>query len=234
MAQNNTPLSLETALNVSNDLVRTIAPYCINVAIAGSVRRNKPEVNDIEIVATPRWIEEPDPSDLFGGNLRVNALYRDWANNLSATGETSRFSESPFGKARPEFAPVKWIKTGTIERIPWEIDPNGKYWRGYMQGPRCNLDLFLTTPENFGAQLLIRTGSREFGTSVMVHAHRVGFEFDDGYLWDARDRPRGPRVMVPTLTEADVFRALNLRYVAPEERTSQDAVVLGWEGSPDA
>lgn len=222
MAQNSKPLALSSAENIARELLQFMEPHCDKITIAGSIRRRKPQVNDIEIVATPKWIEAKDPTDLFDERkIRVNLLYREWGNDPSKM--------SPRRESRPEFAPVRWIKTGTTERIPWRIEPDGKYWRGYVRAGDCNLDLFLTTPENFGAQLLIRTGSAEFSTSVMVHAHRVGYMFDGGYLWKS-EKGREQPIRIDTPTEEDVFRELNLRYVAPEDRVSRHAVISGWEG----
>lgn len=42
-----------------------LAPWCERITIAGSIRRQKPEVKDIEIVAIPQQA----PVDLFGNEL---------------------------------------------------------------------------------------------------------------------------------------------------------------------
>ena len=42
-----------------------LAPYCARIAIAGSVRRQPPQVKDIEILARPLQ----EPADLFGETL---------------------------------------------------------------------------------------------------------------------------------------------------------------------
>jgi len=51
------------ALEIANDLLAKLRPYCIRAEIAGSLRRGKADVKDIEIVCKPvlteRW-------DLFG------------------------------------------------------------------------------------------------------------------------------------------------------------------------
>lgn len=50
-------------------LVHKFAPYCQHINIAGSIRRWKPEVHDIEIVAFPKSTQVP--ADLFGGTTTV-------------------------------------------------------------------------------------------------------------------------------------------------------------------
>lgn len=42
-----------TALNIANELIAVIKPYCLRIEIAGSVRREKEFCKDIEIVLIP-------------------------------------------------------------------------------------------------------------------------------------------------------------------------------------
>lgn len=49
-----TKISYDRALEIAGSVVAILQPYCDRIAIAGSVRRQRPEVGDIEIVATPR------------------------------------------------------------------------------------------------------------------------------------------------------------------------------------
>lgn len=57
---------LENALAIAEGIVEALNPYCTIINIAGSCRRRKPEVKDIEIVALPKTILAPDsPVSLF-------------------------------------------------------------------------------------------------------------------------------------------------------------------------
>lgn len=47
-------MKLEEALIIAERVLEEIKPYCIRCEIAGSIRRKKPEVKDIEIVAIPK------------------------------------------------------------------------------------------------------------------------------------------------------------------------------------
>jgi DNA polymerase/3'-5' exonuclease PolX len=53
------------ALEITTRAQAALALYCHRISIAGSIRRQRPQVKDIEIVALP-WQE---PSDLFGDVL---------------------------------------------------------------------------------------------------------------------------------------------------------------------
>lgn len=68
-----TKISLERAEAIAKKIVEELSPYCERIEIAGSVRRRKPEVGDIEIVAIPKpW------NDMLG---MVVPLSRDHALN---------------------------------------------------------------------------------------------------------------------------------------------------------
>ena len=53
------------ALAIAQCTQAALAPYCARMAIAGSVRRQRPQVKDIEILALPLQ----EPADLFGETL---------------------------------------------------------------------------------------------------------------------------------------------------------------------
>ena len=54
---------LEDALPIANKCLADLTPYCERAEIAGSIRRQKPEVKDIEIVVIPKT---ETVNDLFG------------------------------------------------------------------------------------------------------------------------------------------------------------------------
>ncbi len=50
-------MEYEKAFIIAMDIVHILKPHCNRIAIAGSIRRMKPEVKDIEIVAIPKPYE---------------------------------------------------------------------------------------------------------------------------------------------------------------------------------
>jgi hypothetical protein len=52
------------AYRIAEKLVEKLKPHCDKIEIAGSIRRKKTDVGDIEIVALPKMLEEPD--GMFG------------------------------------------------------------------------------------------------------------------------------------------------------------------------
>lgn len=183
-------MDLIKAVNLADRIIETMTPFCERVQVAGSIRRHKPEVKDIEICAIPTLGE---PSDLLG-EQRENLLYQ-WAQRMEAENR------------------IHWIKPGTDEVIRWQINPDGKYWRGWCVQAQVKLDLFLANQANFGAILLIRTGPAEYSRKIVTVArYQCGMAFEGGYLTDEA----GERVSTPE--EVDVYRALNIPFVKPEDR----------------
>lgn len=48
-----TTWSLETAIRVGDEVKKLLEPYCSRIAVAGSVRRQRPKVHDVDIVLIP-------------------------------------------------------------------------------------------------------------------------------------------------------------------------------------
>jgi len=46
-------MEIERAQKIANEVVKRLSPYCWRIQIAGSIRRQKPTVNDIDIVLIP-------------------------------------------------------------------------------------------------------------------------------------------------------------------------------------
>jgi len=89
--------------------------------------------------------------------------------------------------------------------------PDGKYTRRLLPWG-LELDLFMTTPEQWGTILLIRTGPLEFSKRVMgTLLPRQGYKCEGGYIWKGG-------VKVPTPEEIDVFRMAGIAWVEPERR----------------
>jgi DNA polymerase/3'-5' exonuclease PolX len=194
-------MRLHDAEEVARRLAAVMAPFCLRVEIAGSIRRACPEVKDVELVAVPRWSERPAPvQSLFAEESeRVNLLH-EWAVSGAAG------------------AGVRWIKPGTQEVVDWEPKPGGKYWRALVDDS-IKLDLFLAAPENYGMIMAIRTGCAEFSQALMTFAKlRTPYHVEGGYL---RDREGAP---LETREERDVFEALGIDFVEPKERTGQHTV----------
>lgn len=206
------------AQRLAEQLLSELAPVCERVELAGSIRRGKASVKDIELVAIPKRTVERVMVGLFSEEREFERNHlHDWACNE--------------GRAL-----VQWIKPGTSDIVSWEPRADARYLRGLVSGGNTfvsqaaqlreggiKLDLFLTTRERWGATMLIRTGSADFSHAVAAHAQRVNRRFDGGALTIAG-------VTVETFEEEDVFALLGLEYVAPSCRVDGSQLALTVEG----
>ena len=98
-------LKLEEARILAKNICDILSPCCQLIQVAGSVRREKAEVRDIDIVALPKAVDLP--GGLFGvakvhedrvwENLIPKALFK-WGFNLEASGqELHRFTRGEDG-----------------------------------------------------------------------------------------------------------------------------------------
>jgi DNA polymerase/3'-5' exonuclease PolX len=184
------------AKKLADQIVEAITPFCHRCEIAGSLRRRRPVVKDIEVVAIPKWEDRPDTSDLFGEMKETNALYADWANRQDR---------------------IQWIKPGVDKVIPWWVNAEGKYWRGLLH-EGIKLDLFLTTPECWPVIYTIRTGCADFSQELVTYAKLTRrTPVEKGRILNY-GRP------VELADERAVFDYLALEWVEPEQRTGKEAL----------
>lgn len=81
------------------------------------------------------------------------------------------------------------------------------------------VDLRIVDPENFGAALMYFTGSKEHNVAMRQRAIKMGMSLNE-YALTKDDKP------VAAKTEEDVFKALNLQWVAPELREDHGELAL--------
>jgi DNA polymerase (family 10) len=75
------------------------------------------------------------------------------------------------------------------------------------------VDIYYASLENWGITLLVRTGSTEHNKKLIAIAKRQGF-----YFSVARGIENREGKVIASQTEEELFSALGLRYIPPEER----------------
>lgn len=130
----------EEAKKIAVDICKKLQPYCDKINIAGSVRRKKPEVKDIEIICLPKNEEvEIPPKDMFSvSTIEVvrSLLFCDIVKGL-----------------------------GIIEKGK----TTGKYMQIHLAEHGINVDLFMPDDFDYYRQYAIRTGSADFTGKVIAH-----------------------------------------------------------------
>ncbi|GAI65861.1 unnamed protein product [marine sediment metagenome] len=67
-------MDLERAKAIAEELKRLLEPACDRIEIAGSIRRQKPEVGDIELLCIPRHVAGVDQLDREIGALMIQGI----------------------------------------------------------------------------------------------------------------------------------------------------------------
>jgi DNA polymerase/3'-5' exonuclease PolX len=195
-------MNLSTMQDLAHDLLGSIRPHCQRAEIAGSIRREKAEPGDIEIVCIATSSSTP-LLNLFGETVDVITM-----NHL-------------------DNALAMLYQEGV-----WELDAaanrNGaryKRLRHIETGVGC--DLFITTPRQWGGIFTIRTGSRDFAQGLARKALKMNRFIEGGLLHNhsrAYDEkinplpcPRGELCtwIIETPEEQDFLNALGVYWLDP-------------------
>lgn len=191
------PVPLADATRTARALVAALAPACERIEIAGSIRRRKPMVRDIEIVAIPRYAEV---SGLFEVAERIDLLDERIRVNLASGAIAARQVEA--------------------HRADGSIDVQTKLGPAYkaLIFDGLPVDLFITDAERWGCIFALRTGPGDWNTRLVTDCKRYYRSVEGGrvmYLGRA----------IPTPEEADFFAALGQPWLDPWER-SVDRVAI--------
>lgn len=149
-------MKLEIALPIADRVREILSPFCDRCEIAGSVRRKRPEVGDIEIVCIPKKeiVAAGDQGNFFGDDMVERPVH----GFVGAVNAWQRVKGDP--------------ATG---RYTQRILPE---W-----GQGFTLDLFIVRPENWGNLFAVRTGSADYSRYVLAGGWvRAGYSSQDGML----------------------------------------------------
>lgn len=190
----NAKLPYRQVFPLAEKLVERLAPACTRIEIAGSLRRRRPFVGDIEVVAVPKF-ERP----VMG---QTPAECWDWSALDHLLAQWDRAKQ------------IDILKGGKLRGRD----------RKYTQfafvsnaGQQYTVDLFLQPdPATWGVNLMIRTGSQEFSQRMVTPKAKGGLMPDELHVADARVW-RGPEALA-TPEERAVFELWGIPYVRPEER----------------
>lgn len=179
------------AFAVAYGILEALQPACERIEIAGSLRRKRPTVGDIEIVYVP-WIKMiPDPDDLLQTLVRTNLADKEIA---------------------------RLQKIAVLER---RLDANARETFGEQNKLMVHfsgipVDLFATTIDNWFNYLVCRTGPSALNIKIASGARQHGWKWHP-YSFGFTSI-RGVECNFRVTCEEDVFRIAGLPYLPPEER----------------
>jgi len=212
MSSGEVKFSYSMAKTYAEQVIGVMGSECERIAVAGSLRRMKREVGDVEIVLIPKDEEQLVVPTIPAGQ---GALFDDLH--------------------KPSLARV--YGHGRIERrlfmYNYEFLKTGPYFKKVKLGSMA-FDIFLTTPAKWGVIFTIRTGSAYFSHKLVTPRSHGGMcpsnlGFQDGRIWRGRHvedsrtgalsfRKEAGTEPLDTPEEDDVFKALGLAWVPPEKR----------------
>lgn len=176
---------------IAEKLIEMFQDGCDRIEIAGSIRRRKDRVKDIELLIVPTIREQ---KTLLPGQFQHFSLFDVVLNE----------------------ALKRHRKTLQFDR---ETPRNGPKYKRLRFDRRIPVDVFIVPPTAWGAQMAIRTGPSDVSKLLVTHRRHGGLLPDhlnqrDGHLWDREG-------VIETPEESDYFEAMSLPVVPPEERTPE-------------
>jgi DNA polymerase/3'-5' exonuclease PolX len=147
--------SLAQAIALSEKVIELLRPACDKIQVAGSVRRQKPTVSDIEIVYIPKFKPVPDPLDLFGESRPVTV-------NCVDEVLEKMFADGQLEKRLNQNGSETW-------------GSSNKY--GILVRTGFPIDFFSTRKECWWSNLVCRTGGAESNKAVAVAANKMGWRW---------------------------------------------------------
>jgi len=142
-------MPLNEALALAETVKAALLPGCERIEIAGSLRRRKPEIGDIELVAVPK---QETVADLFGKPVAVRSLLDDV---IAAAGYPvikgdRKYKQLDLGNITCDLFlqpdPATWgvnmlLRTGCADFSHWLVTPRqkGGAMPGWMQSKDARL-----------------------------------------------------------------------------------------------
>lgn len=189
---------LSRAERLAEGIRELLAPACERISVAGSVRRRKSQVKDLELVAMPRPAEESQrPGTLFAAATVCPLEER--IRKLTGDGECALDMDEVLRRNGDRY-----------KRLTWDGE--------------IGVDLFIVRPPaQWGVILALRTGPHQFNKlaftrtvdggllpgNVRIHEGQVEYWIRDRG-WKAQNTPE----------EGHVFKALGLPAIVPEFRSA--------------
>ena len=156
--------------------IKHLRPSVRRIAIAGSVRRRKPRVGDIELLCEPEM-----QGDLLDGEIPLTDAVKHGLWQIGT-----------------------WVRGASRQMIITDLFDN----------PGVRLDVYLVwPPSQWGVQMLIRTGPRDFSQRAVTRLRSFGTPSENGRILDLKT---GKTIDTPE--EEDVFRLLKCPPIPPEKR----------------
>jgi DNA polymerase beta thumb len=184
------------AMPIARKFVAFLEKHCTRVMIAGSLRRQKQLVSDIEILFISRVTRVKDPQDLFGDGAAVELSAANLA--IDALLDSGLIVKRPNKNGYFTWGPENKLAIHVASGIP--------------------VDFFATTEEKWWNALVVRTGPKELNKRIAGAALRMGWEWHAYGSGFTRGEGKSSIDRVIAKSEHDVFHHVGLPYQEPKDR----------------
>ena len=152
--------SREKALAEADNFKNLLKPEitCERFEFAGSLRRGKADVGDIDICCIPRFADLPKMGDLFGETERANLLWQR-VNDMVGIGTFTKHIKETAAGPRPK----------------WGDGCRAIEFRG------CAYEIQMCDPDNWALWLAVRTGPAELSKEIVTRLPKYGYTSRDGF-----------------------------------------------------
>jgi DNA polymerase/3'-5' exonuclease PolX len=173
---------------IAEQVKASLTPYCRRIEIAGSIRRHRPMVGDIEIVAIPKTYI--------------------WRNLLNEVVKVDNYLWNFLDEQADK---------GNILRGCWgDIYRSFEFYT--RQGHKYKVDVFTTAEDAWGSKFTIRTGSQEFSKWLVTNRNHCGALPNHLYHDENRLKNRRTGQVHLLFEERDFFDVCEIPFIMPEMR----------------
>jgi DNA polymerase/3'-5' exonuclease PolX len=180
----------QAALAVAQEIVTILRPVCERIIIAGSLRREKPWVGDVEILYISREMTGNTLGDFFAQETR--RLAEDRINSMLFDGLLTKRLNSA---GTQMWGDLNKLAVHTATGIP--------------------VDLFRTTEFCWFNNLVCRTGSAAHNITIATRAQQLGWRwsvYGSGFINSSATASHD------VTSEDDLFDFLKMDFKAPKDR----------------
>lgn len=199
-------MKLTEATTYAEKIAEWLAPHCEFIEIAGSVRRRRPNPNDVDLVVIPK---HRTVKDMLGAVIEDTLPLIAHLNEYVASQARKDRAENPSIGYR---MPGDHGAGGELRKVSQESLPSGPRENILIKLKSCDLDIFLATEETLGSVLLCRTGSVQHNIYLAERARAHGSQ------WKTQTGIWRDGELIASRTEHAIFAALKLDWLEPEKR----------------
>lgn len=192
------------AFQIANSVIVKLAPHCQVLNIAGSIRREKPEVKDIEIVCVAKTVKI-GALDMFGNDDRKTVISPDFVKTVNELGKII--------KGKPEGRMMQIMLTEKIVLdlfMPMPYD----YWRQYA---------IRTGSADYSHKVIatawLKNGWCGTSNGLRLQDECNGVKNTEGKtVWSIKASVKTPTLPPVWASEQEFFDWLNVPYISPRMR----------------